>query len=158
MDNDRKEYYHPFRRICVNYQISTIIYYHLFHLNNVIYKQTFDTPMGSPLSPIIADVVLQDLEKKVLDSINLRLPFYYRYVDDIILVASTNKIIEILNTFNSFHNRLQFTIEYEHNRSQSILDLKLNIINKRIVIDWFQKRLFLEDFCHSSPNIQYVTG
>jgi len=26
-----------------------------------IYKQTYDTPMGSPLSPI-ADIVMQDLE------------------------------------------------------------------------------------------------
>jgi len=111
--------------------------------------------MGSSLSLIIVDVV-QDLKKKTLDSINLRWPFY-RYVGDIILAASTNKIIEILNTFNSFDNRLQFTIEYEHNRSISFLDLKFNIINNRIIIDWFQKRLSLEYFCHSSPHIQYVT-
>jgi len=109
-----------------------------FPFNNVTYKQTFGMPMESP---IIADVVSQDLEKKVLDSISLRLPFY-RYVGDIILAASTNKIIEILNTFNSFHNKLQFTIEYGHNRNLSFLDLKFNIINNRIVIDWFQKNTF----------------
>jgi len=34
------------------------------------------------------------------------------------------------------------TIEYEHNRSLSFSDLKLNIINNRIVIDWFQKKTF----------------
>jgi len=99
-----------------------------FTFNNVIYKQTFSTSMGSPLSSIIADVVLQNLERKALDSINLSLPFYYRY-DNIILPFK--KIIDILNTFNSFHNRLQFTIEYEHNRCLSFLDLKLNIINIR---------------------------
>jgi len=109
--------------------------------NNIIYKQTFGTPMESPLSPIIADVVWQDLERK-LNSINLSLPFYYRYVDDIILAAPSNKITDILNTFNSFHNRLQFIIEYEHNRCLSFLDLKLNIIINRIVIDRFQKKTF----------------
>lgn len=40
-----------------------------------------------PLSPIIADIVMQDLEEKVLHSIDFRLPFYYRYVDDIIIAT-----------------------------------------------------------------------
>lgn len=58
-----------------------------FIFNKIIYKQTFGTPMGSPLSPIIADLVMQDLEEKALNSIGLSLPLYYRYVDDIILAA-----------------------------------------------------------------------
>jgi len=72
-----------------------------FTFNNVTYKQTFGTLMRSPLSSII-DVILQDLETKALDSINLRLPFYCRYVDDIILAAPTNKINKItdINIYN----------------------------------------------------------
>ncbi|EFN66864.1 hypothetical protein EAG_04768, partial [Camponotus floridanus] len=31
-----------------------------FMFNDVCYQQTFDTPMGSPLSPIIAEITLQD--------------------------------------------------------------------------------------------------
>jgi len=38
-----------------------------FIFNKVIYKQTFGMPMGS-LSPIIADIVLQDLEEKALNT------------------------------------------------------------------------------------------
>jgi len=30
-----------------------------FRFNNMIYKQKFDTPMGSPLSPVI-DIVMQE--------------------------------------------------------------------------------------------------
>ena len=33
---------------------------------NQYYKQTFGSPMGSLLSPIIADITLQDLEKRAL--------------------------------------------------------------------------------------------
>jgi hypothetical protein len=32
-----------------------------FPFNNNIYKQTFGVPMGSPLSSVIADIVMQDL-------------------------------------------------------------------------------------------------
>ena len=35
-----------------------------FSFNKKIYQQMFGTPMGSPLSPIIAELALQDLEEK----------------------------------------------------------------------------------------------
>jgi len=40
--------------------------------------------MDSPLSPIIADIVMQDQETECLNKINIQLSLYYRYVDDII--------------------------------------------------------------------------
>jgi len=106
-----------------------------FTFNNIIYRQTFGTSMGCPLSPVIADIVLQDLEEKALNNINLNLSFYYRYVDDIILAAPFNHFTNILNIFNSFHNRLQFTIEFENNRNISFLDLSLNVVDNKIKID-----------------------
>jgi len=48
-----------------------------FTFNNIIYKQSFGTPMGSPLSPTVADIVLQDLENKVLASLKFIPPFIY---------------------------------------------------------------------------------
>jgi len=50
-----------------------------FTFNDIIYKQTYGTPMGSPLSPILADLVMQDLESNVLNSINVQLPLCRRY-------------------------------------------------------------------------------
>jgi len=44
--------------------------------------------------------------------------------------------------FNSFHNRIQFTIEYENNGSLSFLDLLLEVVDNRIKIDWFHKKTF----------------
>ncbi|XP_018368554.1 PREDICTED: uncharacterized protein LOC108764709 [Trachymyrmex cornetzi] len=51
-----------------------------FVFNKVIYKQIFGTPMGSPLSPVVANMVMQDLEKKAIDRLPCRLLFYYSYV------------------------------------------------------------------------------
>jgi len=39
-----------------------------FIFDNQIYKQNFGTPMGSLLSPVIADIVMQDLESEVLET------------------------------------------------------------------------------------------
>jgi len=36
--------------------------------------------MVSPLSPIIADLVLLDLETRALESFGIEVPFYVRYV------------------------------------------------------------------------------
>ena len=48
----------------------------------LVYKQTFDIPMGSPLSPIVSDIVMQDLEIKALQRLPILPSFYVRYVDD----------------------------------------------------------------------------
>lgn len=48
--------------------------------------------MGSSLSPIIADLVLQDSENQALNKLDFILPFYFRYVDDVILAIPINSI------------------------------------------------------------------
>jgi len=49
-----------------------------FMFNDVCYQQTFGTPMGSPLSPIIAEITLQDLELRAIATLSVGLPFYFR--------------------------------------------------------------------------------
>jgi len=71
--------------------------------------------MRSLLSPIVADIVMQALENYTLNALKLDLPLYVRYMDEIVLAAPTDKIDTILNMFNSYHSRLQFTVEYEFN-------------------------------------------
>jgi len=112
-----------------------------FQFNNIIYKQKFGTPMGSPLSPIIAEIVLQDLERKALKLLNMEIPFYHRYVDDIALAAPRQKINECLNAFNSLHSRLQFTLETGGKRLNF---LDVTIINNEgtIEFDWYKKPTF----------------
>jgi len=62
---------------------------------------------------------MQDLEEKALEKINCEIPFYYRYVDDIVLAAPSDHVTKIVETFNGFHNKLQFTVEREKDKSVS---------------------------------------
>jgi len=79
--------------------------------------------------------VLQDLEEKALQKINCNIPFYFRYVDDIILSALVDQISKIVDVFNSFHNRLQFTVEYEVNKKLSFMDLLVKMVDSEIILD-----------------------
>jgi len=74
--------------------------------------------MGSPLSPVITDLVLQDLEIFAIKNLPFNLPFYYRYVDDIILTAPFNSLKLLLQSFNAQHSRL-FTMEIEKKTRKS---------------------------------------
>lgn len=98
--------------------------------------------MGSPLSPILADIVMQDLEERALSCISFRLPFYFRYVDDIALAAPSAHIPVILNTFNSLHKRLNFTIEIASNNILNFLDTSIIVNNNLIEFNWYRKPTF----------------
>ena len=110
-----------------------------FTFKNIIYQQTYGTPMGSPLSPIIADIAMQDLESIALNNIGIDLKFYFRYVDDILLVSPKDQVDNILNIFNSINNRLQFTIEFENNRNINFLDILINVHNETLILNWYHK-------------------
>jgi len=109
--------------------------------------------MGSPLSPVIADAVMRDLETACLSKINCQITLYYRYVDDIVMACPLDKIDSIVSTFNEYHERLNFTIEFEDSRCLSFLDVLLKIIDNTIQIDWFHKNT---DIYPSSQATLYV--
>jgi len=47
--------------------------------------------MGSPLSPILADIVMDDLEMNCLKRLDFAVHTYYRYVDDIFIIIPDTK-------------------------------------------------------------------
>jgi len=82
------------------------------------------------------------LEKKALNVIGLNLSFYHRYVDDVVLAASSESTTHILNTFNSIHDRLKFTIEYEKTVRRAFSIFSFLKMDDRIIIGWYHKNFF----------------
>ena len=82
-----------------------------FNFQGISYKQRSGFRMGSPLSPIAADIVMDDLESNCIASLPFKPPFFFRYVDDIITAVPHDKIDTIKNTFNNFNHKIQFTTE-----------------------------------------------
>jgi len=120
--------------------ISIILNSTFFKFNNDIYEQIFDLPMGSPLSPILADVVIQDLENDIFNTLTTHIPFYFRYVDDIVFAAPNNLITSILDSFNAYHEHVKFTVDFGDDTGINFLDVKRLIDSGRIVFDIYNIR------------------
>ena len=120
------------------------------------YQQTFGVPMGSPLSPVIANVVMERLEQECMGRLEMNeipVQYYRRYVDDCVFVAEREHVQRILDTFNSFHSRLKFTIEKEVDHGIKFLDMMLNRQDGKISTVWLpkQKNGRYLDFTSESP-------
>ena len=82
-----------------------------FNFDNKFFKQIYGLGMGNCLSPSCSDVVMSELQSTSIAKLPFQLPFFKRYVDDIITCVPHDQIDTLLTTFNSFHPRLQFTVE-----------------------------------------------
>ena len=86
-----------------------------FSFDGKIYKQKFGMPMGDSSSPILADIVLQDLQEHCFNELDYKIPIFVRYVDDIFMIIPENKVDYTFDIFNKYDSNLQFTKETEVN-------------------------------------------
>lgn len=118
-----------------------------FQYNNKYYFQNSGLPMGSPLSPLMADIFMDNFETKILCS-NLskkHVLFWYRYVDDVIVgFHGTNRQIDkFLNYINDIHPNIKFTVEIENdNNTLNFLDLSIRNINGKFKFNIYRKDTF----------------
>ena len=71
-----------------------------FIFNSKFYNQIDGVAMGSPLAPVLANIFMGFYESKWLNEYNLNKPkFYLRYVDDILVLLTMNKIHSIFEIF-----------------------------------------------------------
>lgn len=107
------------------------------------YTQTFGVPMGSPLSPVVANLVMERLEQECMNRVKeqrIEMVVCRRYVDDCFCVAHRDHVAQILDSFNGFHERLQFTVEHEENGKIKFLDMMLSRENGSLKKCWLPKQ------------------
>ncbi|XP_058830393.1 uncharacterized protein LOC131689363 [Topomyia yanbarensis] len=96
--------------------------------------------MGSPLSPILADIVMENLISTVIKIANIPPKHIRKYVDDLFLLIHKNKLQEILDTFNNYNKHIQFTCEVEQAGKLPFLDLLvIRMDDNTIKTDWYAK-------------------
>ena len=97
-----------------------------FYFNGNYYHQKFGCPMGSPISMIIANLVMQHLETKIMRNSEHDVLYWRRFADDTWVVLPEFQISKFLNFINSLEPTIRFTIENEDDRkSLTFLDVKI---------------------------------
>ena len=102
-----------------------------FKFQGNIYQQKFGTAMGSPVSPLIANLYMENLEQKAIttSSPDIRPRFWKRYVDDILAVIPKNAIHQFKDHLNSIDptNSIKFTHEEMEANHIPFLDADLHV-------------------------------
>ena len=78
-----------------------------FVFEGTYYKQVFGTAMGSPVSAVIANLVMEDIEHRALTTAPVSPSFWKRFVDDVISAVSQDEIVVLLQHLNSIEPSIQ---------------------------------------------------
>ena len=84
--------------------------------NNKFFQQKDGVPMGSPISPLLAEIFTSTFENKLFSSKNPpvnSIHFWARYVDDIICIwkGGDRQLTLLLDFLNFFYPTIKFTQE-----------------------------------------------
>ena len=98
-----------------------------FTFSNIVFQQKFYKVMGSPMSPIVANLFMEHLEQVAIATapINYRPRMWKRYVDDILDVIKTGMTQHMTDHINRVDetNSIKFTHEGEAQGTMPFLTL-----------------------------------
>ena len=89
---------------------STLFQYHDKHC-----KQLHGTAMGFPVSVVVAEIVMQNIEEQALATYTRAIPLWLRYVDDTFTAVHKDGIDDFREHLNRHNADIQFTKEIEEN-------------------------------------------
>ena len=112
-----------------------------FKHDNIYYKQIFGCAMGSPISPVIADLVMEEIEEIAITTARHPPKWWFRYVDDSHACLKKEHVHEFHQHLNSINPSIQFTVELEDTAEQGLpfLDTIATGSGTRIEVNVYRK-------------------
>ncbi|XP_053400503.1 uncharacterized protein LOC128557292 [Mercenaria mercenaria] len=99
--------------------------YFVYH--GTFYKQKHGAAMGLPVSPIAANLYMEDFEQRAISTAECPPELWFRYVDDMFTKMSINSIDSFTDHINSIDDEFKFTSEPEENDHLPYLDTDIYI-------------------------------
>ncbi|XP_046545191.1 uncharacterized protein LOC124255340 [Haliotis rubra] len=119
-----------------------------------IFEQIHGLPMGSPLSPILSEIYLTDLEEKALLTSFVKPMCWHRKVDDTFVILHPGQDPDqLLQHLNNQHQRIKFTMEPETNNKLPFLD----VLVSRTPTNTFQTTVYRKP-THTNQYVNYQSN
>ena len=93
--------------------------FHCFFFYDTLYRQIFGAPMGSCISPVVANIFIKHIKRQALTTFREPPRIWLRYVDDVFCVIKSLVIDDFHHHVNSISPKVKFTLELEHNSSSA---------------------------------------
>ena len=110
-----------------------------FQYNGKHYKQLHGTAMGSPVSVVVAEIVMQHVEERALATCRQTIPLWLRYVDDTFTAVHKDEIDDFHDHLNEQNADIQFTKEIEENGKLPFLDCLVSRDNNELRTTVYRK-------------------
>ena len=78
--------------------------------------------MGSPVSPVIADIYLEHVESLAIPISPTSIKWWFRYVDDVHSANQKDQVNKLQEHLNSIHPHIKFNIDVQGTDGLSFLD------------------------------------
>ena len=79
--------------------------------------------MGSPISVVIANLVMEYVEQKAISSFSSFPKLWKRFVDDTFVIMQTNKVNRFFDHLNNVDPNINFTMELEQDDKLAFFDV-----------------------------------
>ena len=98
-----------------------------FTYNGGFYQQTEGAAMGSPLSPILANLFMEWFEEEAIRTTQTNPTLWLRYVDDTFVLwqHERDELDRFLTHLNNIRPSIQFTMEIEKDGRHPFLDTEV---------------------------------
>ena len=103
--------------------LNFCLYNTYFKFQGKFYQQIFGVPMGSPISVTIANLVMEHIEIKAINSFFFPPKLWSRFVDDTFVILKSDIVKRFFAHINSIEASIKFTIEYEKEDKLPFLDI-----------------------------------
>ena len=121
-----------------------------FLFEDQFFEQVDGAAMGSPLSPIVVNLYMENLERAALLSAKLTPTMWRRYVDDTFVLwpHGADQLKEFHVHLNRQHPQIQFTKEEESDNQISFLDVLVKRENGRFKTAVYRKPTHTDRYTH----------
>lgn len=125
-----------------------------FELEGQLFRQDEGMAMGSPLSPIFANIYMEEFEQKAIASAQFQPRVWLRYVDDVFAVWShgEDKLVEFTDYLNTISPTIKLTTEKEHNNQLAFLDVNVIKVKDGLKTEVFRKKTHTGKYLNYTSN------